>query len=214
MKFKLIIFDCDGVIVDSETIQNQFFCEFTKQFGLKIDFDEAMRIFKGHKMATCIEIIEKRIGRALPPDFEENFRSQIAKIFKKELKAVRGIAKVLKNIRNPFCVASNAPMEKTRTNLQTTNLLKYFEKNIFSAYEIGIWKPDPGFFLHIAKAKNIDPSECAIIDDSVSGIEAGIKAGMKVFGYSWNNNDLLLLKKAGATVIENMEKFPEVLNTK
>ncbi|WP_247301738.1 HAD family hydrolase [Bradyrhizobium sp. 179] len=146
---ELIIFDADGVLVDSETIALTVLVRAASEEGAPIGVDEA-RSFRGLKMADCVREIERRLGRGVRETFVADLRRATALAFDAELKPVEGIHAALAEIAIPVCVASNGPMSKLTHTLGLTKLLDRFGRRIFSAYEVGSWKPDPGLFLHAA----------------------------------------------------------------
>lgn len=182
MSFKLIIFDCDGVLVDSEQLGNHVFAEMLAIYGHKITGDEATTRFRGGKFAQCLEILESETGIVLPDSFESDFRQRASAVFKAELQAVDGALKLVESLRIPFCVASSGPRQKIEQNLKTANLYPHFAGKIFSAYEYNSWKPDPGLFLSAAEHFGIAPSDCVVIEDSLVGVSAGLAANMTVLG--------------------------------
>lgn len=188
MKTPLIIFDCDGVLVHSEKLTNQVLVNLVRPYGVDMSLDEALRRFTGCKMANCIAQLEELAGRALPEDFVPNVRLGMAEAFKKNLQAIRGVEDALKEITYTKCVASSGPLEKINLSLSLTGLKRFFGNHIFSSYVVKIWKPDPGFYLHAAKVMGYAPENCIVVEDSGFGVEAGVAAGMKVFGYSENGD--------------------------
>lgn len=210
MQFDLIIFDCDGVLVDSEPIGTRVMISIIEEFGLSLDFDEALASFKGRKMADCVTLIEKRLGKAVPEDFVDTLRARTYAAFKEELRPVHGIEHALDRITISCCVASSGPTVKVRSSLALTGLLPRFDGHIFSSYEIGSWKPDPGLFLHAAQAMGATASRCAVIEDSVHGVRAGARAGMRVFGYAGNRSGAELAAE-GAIVFGSMYQLPALL---
>ena len=181
-----IIFDCDGVLVDSERLANAVLVEYVREFGLGLSLEEALAQFTGGKMADCVAELERRLGRNLPDHFVPTFRERSAAAFRAHLRPVEGVDAIVKNLHRrglPYCVASSGPREKIELNLRITGLLDYFQARIFSAYEVEKWKPDPGLFLHAAQALEVEPQQCAVIEDSTPGIQAGLAAGMMVFAY-------------------------------
>lgn len=190
-KYKCIIFDCDGVLVDSESIAIGALVEMANTLGAEIKFERAFLELKGKSMTFCMQYIAERIGKALPENFELEYRSKTFKAFKAQLKPIKGVKTLLKALNIPFCVASSGPENKIRLNLETTGLLPFFEKHIFSCYTIGKWKPEPDVFLWAAKAMGFQPEECLVIEDSLPGIKAAKAGGFDVFGYTehdYNNN--------------------------
>ena len=146
----------------------------------------------------------------LPADFEIEFRERTYEAFKTDLKAVNGIADLIEKLGIPFCVASSGPVEKIRLNLGLVNLLDQFENKIYSSYDIGSWKPDPGIFLHAAKRMGFEPEECAVIEDSASGIRAAIAGGFKVYALA-NEKMKKTFEQLGAIAFENMKELEKLL---
>ena len=191
-KYKCIIFDCDGVLVDSEPIASQIMVDMANELGANIDLDYALRTFKGTSIHRCQEHIAELANRELPSDFMPRFRERSFESFKKNIQTVEGITEVVKNLKLPFCVASSGPENKIRLNLQLTGLLPYFEGHIFSSFTIEKWKPDPGVFLWAAETMGFKPHECLVIEDSLSGVQAAENGGFDVFGFTAHdyNNEL------------------------
>ncbi|BAY74396.1 HAD-superfamily hydrolase subfamily IA, variant 3 [Nostoc linckia NIES-25] len=211
MQTQLIIFDCDGVLVDSETLGNRILVEFVGEFGLVLELKEAILLFKGCKMADCVAVIEQRLGKKLPPDFVTQFRARTAEAFERELLPVKGIEAALDKINLPICVASSGPLEKIKLALRVTNLLPRFEGRIFSSYEIGSWKPAPDLFLHAAKSMGFQAPSCTVVEDSILGVRAGVAAGMRVLGYT-HQSEATLLEEYGAYVFHSMYQLPSLLS--
>ncbi len=180
---KLIIFDCDGVLVDSETITNQVLVDYVNEFGVGISLEKALELFQGGTIADWIHYVKVEHNIELPPEFVSNFRHRMKVAFEKELQPVDGVKELIESLNCKICIASNGPMEKMETTLRVTGLDKYFGKNVYSAYQINKWKPDPSLFLHAAKEMGVDPQNCTVIEDSPRGAEAAIAAGMDVYGY-------------------------------
>ncbi len=176
-----VLFDCDGVLVDSESVAIECLVESAAGLGAIYDFEEARRIFTGARMADSVRDIERRAGRAVPVGFEDDLRSQMARKFEGGLEAMPGAGALLASMTLPFCVASNGPRAKMELTLRVTGLIDYMEDRIVSAYEVGVWKPDPALFLHAARHIGVEPERCAVVEDSDYGIEAGVNAGMQVF---------------------------------
>lgn len=211
MKYKCIIFDCDGVLVDSEEISNSVLIEMANEIGAEIKMDYALENFAGKSLKNCFEHIENIIGESLPNTFEKEYRNRTFSLFKTDLKPIEGIHKLLDRISVPFCVASSGPIEKIKLNLTTTNLIDKFENRIFSSYEIGSWKPNPEIFQHAARKMGFKPNECAVVEDSIAGVRAGIKGGFDVYGFANNINKSELIKE-GAKVFFEMNKLLELLD--
>lgn len=184
MRIEAVIFDCDGTLVDSEALANTVLVEFAASFGLRMSVEEAMRRYVGGKMADCVADIEGRLGRKLPETFVPELRARTAATFRTHLKPVPGARDLLANLRMPFCVASSGPREKIELSLDVTGLARFFTRErIFSAYDVGFWKPDPRLFLHAAHAMGVAPHHCAVVEDSLPGVQAGTNAGMPTFWF-------------------------------
>ena len=209
---KCIIFDCDGILVDSETIANQVLLSMSAPFGLKMTMEEAVKNFNGRRLKNIFEQIEKLIDKKLPDSFETDFRKQTFEAFKTDLKAVKGVKRFIENLSVPYCVASSGPVEKITLNLTTTGLIQNFENRIFSSYEINSWKPDPDIFIHACKQMGFKIEQCIVIEDSAAGVIAGVKGGFKVFALANENNAQDLLDE-GATVFYNYEELEGILNS-
>jgi HAD superfamily hydrolase (TIGR01509 family) len=176
-----VIFDCDGTLVDSESLGNEVLVECAAEQGLKMTPAEALRRFRGGRMSDCVAEIEALLGRRLPADFVPELRRRTAVAFRQRLRPVPGALELVRSLRSILAVASSGPREKMELSLSLTGLLPYFAGRIFSAYEIDSWKPDPGLFLHAARTLGVPPSRCAVVEDSLPGVLAGVAAGMTVF---------------------------------
>lgn len=183
-KYKCIIFDCDGVLVDSEPIANQVLVDMANEHGANIDLEYALKNFKGTSMQNCYAQVAELATERLPEDFMPNFRERSFESFRKNIQPVKGVTEVIENLDMPFCVASSGPENKIQLNLELTGLWPHFEGNVFSCFAIRKWKPDPAVFLWAAETLGFHPSECLVIEDSMSGVEAAIQGGFDVFGYT------------------------------
>ena len=178
----LVIFDCDGVLVDSEKLGNDVFAEMLAIYGHQISGDETKDRFRGFKFTKCLEVLEQETGIKLPESFETDFRLRMSSVFRKQLQPVEGALRLVESMQVPFCVASSGPRSKIEENLRTTNLYPHFVDKIFSAYEVKSWKPDPGLFLAAANHFGVAPRDCIVVEDSFVGVSAGIAANMTVLG--------------------------------
>ena len=181
-----VIFDCDGTLVDSEALGNAVLLELAVEHGIPLSAAEAIADFRGGRMADYIAQLEAIHGGPLPETFVPAFRSRARAAFATQLRPIPGAARLLAALSArglPLAVASNGPREKTTANLASTGLLGYFPQHVFSAYEIGAWKPDPALYLHAARALGVAPARCAVVEDSLPGITAGLAAGMQVFAF-------------------------------
>ena len=210
-KYKCIIFDCDGVLVDSEPISNQVIVDLANAYGASIDLNYAYQYFKGNSFNACADKISKLTSLELPDNFEEQYRLESFKRFRKEIKPVEGVKNVLQNLRIPFCVASSGPVDKIKLNLELTGLSSFFqEKTIFSCYTIKKWKPNPSVFLWASETMGFKIEECLVIEDSLIGIEAALRGGFDVFGFTAHDYKDELHKKATKT-FNSMKNLKELL---
>ncbi|MCB4807684.1 HAD family hydrolase [Tamlana sp. 62-3] len=198
-KYKCIIFDCDGILVDSEIVSNQVLVDMANEHGANIDLEYAFKHFKGSFIEACTEKIETLATKPLINNFIDEYRKRSFEAFKQSMKPVNGIKEVLENLKLPFCVASSGPEDKIKLNLGLTGLLPFFEDRIFSCYAINKWKPDPSVFLWAAETMGFKPSECLVIEDSLSGVTAAINGGFDVFGYTERDYKNALPTKATKT---------------
>ncbi len=210
MNFEAVIFDCDGTLVDSEVLGNQVLVEYVAELGVEIPLADAVAEFTGRKMADTIALIEQRLGHAVPVGFVPELRRRMASTFEARLQPIAGVETLLRSLKVPYCVASNGPREKMEVSLRSTKLLPYFAGRIFSGYEIGSWKPAPELFLHAACSLGVPPERCAVVEDSLLGVQAGNAAGMVVFGFAPSGN-AAQLAEAGARPFTEMATLLSLL---
>ena len=205
-QYKCVIFDCDGVLVDSEPVSIQVLVDIANEYGANIDLAYGMKHFKGSFFDACKRMISELAQKQLPDSLESEYRQRSFEAFKKDMKPVEGVKGVLENINRPFCVASSGPEDKIELNLGLTGLLPFFENKIFSCYKIQKWKPDPAVFLWAAETMGFKPEECVVIEDSISGVRAAKAGGFDVFGYvahDYNNQ----LKDEATQTFDSMDKL-------
>jgi HAD superfamily hydrolase (TIGR01509 family) len=199
----LVIFDCDGVLVDSEPISCRVMAEALTAEGLKTTTQDVMRDFMGRAWADSLRMIEARLGRPARPGFTEDFRAARDAALAAEVRPVEGVRKALEEIESAGmerCVASSGAVEKIRLTLGATELLELFEGRIFSATRVSKGKPAPDLFLLAAREMNRTPEQCAVIEDTPVGIEAARAAGMTALAYA-DNAPRHALETAGAHVV-------------
>lgn len=201
-----VIFDLDGTLIDSEGICNQAFLDLLPQLNDTVASLTAR--YRGKKLALILADIEHRLGQTLPSAFEARYRQRVAELFSHELKPMPGVFEMLEHISFPKCIASSGPPLKIRQALQISGLAPYFGDNIFSSYEVGSWKPEPGLFQHAASAMGFMPSQCAVVEDSDVGIEAAEAAGMAAFQYMPNGN---VLPCRSGVPFDDMSQLPLLL---
>ena len=203
-----VIFDLDGTLVDSENLCNQAFLDLLPQLNLSLG--DLLTRFRGRKMALIVAELEQILGTPLTADFVPKYREHVAHLFATSLQPMPGVLEMLEQLRYPYCIASSGPIAKIRGALTVTGLLPWFERRIFSAYEVGSWKPEPGLFLHAAKTMGFEPCRCVVVEDSLVGIEAAQAAHMYAMQF---------LPEGGqaeahphATCFDNMAALPALLN--
>lgn len=204
----LVIFDCDGVLVDSEAITTATIVEAMAAQGLVWTHEHVMTRHHGGNLAAVRAEAEAALGRSLPADFVERFRARLFEKLEAEVQPIEGIAAALDAIPHRTCVASNGPQLKMQASLGATGLLARFEGRIFSAYDIDLFKPDPGLFLHAAREMGTDPSECVVVEDSDSGVRAAVAAGMRVLAYTGHGFNL---QADGAETFSHMAQLPDLI---
>ncbi len=201
---KCIIFDCDGVLVNSEPIAISTLVNMANELGIDIDYDYGVRHFQGNAMSSVIKIIQSHTDQPLPPTFEQSYRTTSFQRFTKELKAIEGIPKLLQQLTIPYGVASSGPVKKIRHNLNIIGLLSQFEGRIYSCYDLQKWKPDPAIYLHAATTMGFSPKDCLVVEDSLMGVQAGVAAGCQVLAYATHAQNPKELEEAGATLFYDM----------
>ena len=180
----LIIFDCDGVLVDSEPLAMRVLLAGIAERGVTVDEALAYERLLGRSLASVIETVQRDFGVALEADALERMREQLYDLFRRELRATLGIAETLERLDLPVCVASSSQMERIRLSLELTGLARYFGDNVFSAAMVARGKPAPDLFLFAASRMHAAPERCIVIEDSPAGIEAARAAGMRVFAFT------------------------------
>ncbi|SLM65209.1 MULTISPECIES: 6-phosphogluconate phosphatase [Dickeya] len=179
-----VLFDCDGTLVDSEVICCQAYVNIFEPYGVQLPLTEVIQTFKGMKLYDIIERISTRFGLTVSVDqLERHFRAEVARLFDLSLQPIPGVKAVLDALQVPTAVVSNGPVSKMQHSLGLTGLLPFFGQHIYSGYDIGKWKPDPTLLHHAAREMGVEISRCILVEDSVSGTQAGIAAGIPVFYY-------------------------------
>tara|TARA_B110000116_G_C16583699_1_gene467431 strand:+ start:35 stop:685 length:651 start_codon:yes stop_codon:yes gene_type:complete len=209
---ELIIFDCDGVLVDSEPIANKILVEVLNDIGLSLTFEESMNLFLGKSWKDCLKIIETKLNSSIKIDLTNIYMTKMFAEFEKSLNPIPGIKKALTTIDCKICVASSGPHEKIRKTLSITGLLQKFEGAIFSAADVKNGKPSPDIFLLASETMRVPPEKCLIIEDSLNGIKAAVTAKMKAIHYvpksnSYNNT----INHKNVTQMANMSNLKKTI---
>jgi len=202
---ELVIFDCDGVLVDSEPLSNQVLASHASAMGWEMDGPTSQSLFKGMKMTQIHALFEKRRGRTLDAGWIEQYYRDSFALFKTDLRPVAGVEALIKRVKasgRKICVASQGPMEKMRLTLGVTGLWDYFGGDIFSAHDVARPKPFPDLFLHAASMMGAAPSKCCVIEDSETGLTAAQAAEMDVIYFVPDTKSL----RVQVTTITHMDE--------
>jgi HAD superfamily hydrolase (TIGR01509 family) len=210
-----VIFDCDGVLVDTEGAANAVLAEVLTAAGLPTTADDSMRLYMGRSWASCLALATERFGRPFPDEtaMRDAYRRGVRAAWERELHAVPGIAAALDAIAasgRPTCVASSGEHERMRFTLGRTGLLERFDGRLFSATEVEHGKPAPDLFLHAARSMGFDPATTVVVEDTVWGTMAGVAAGMRVLGFA-RHTPADQLVAAGAEPFADMADLPGLL---
>jgi HAD superfamily hydrolase (TIGR01509 family) len=179
----MVIFDCNGVLVDSEPLATAIVSQEFMRAGFPLTPDIVARYFTGRRPADMFAEVEIAAGRKLPPGFAATVASATLRRFRTELRATKHMAQALTWLRGPKCVASSSSFDRIRVSLESTDLIRFFEPYLFSATEVKNGKPAPDLFLHVAAKMHVAPRECIVVEDSAVGVAAGIAAGMTAIGF-------------------------------
>ncbi|MFE0457549.1 HAD family hydrolase [Streptomyces sp. NPDC058914] len=188
MDYDLVIFDNDGVLVDSEPISNRLLAGYLTEVGHPTTYEDSIRDYMGSAMHRIHELVLERTGQRLPEDFDDVFHARVFAAFEAELVAVAGAAGVLEKLAAdgvPYCVASSGSHQRIRVGHRTTGLDRWFDDGrIFSSQDVGRGKPAPDLFLYAAERMGVAPERCVVVEDSPLGVQAAVAAGMDVFGFT------------------------------
>jgi HAD superfamily hydrolase (TIGR01509 family) len=209
-RFDLVIFDCDGVLVDSERLAVRTESQILTELGWPLTEVEVIERFVGRSSVHMQVVIEEQLGR--PVDWRSEFELRVREVCERELEPVDGVVAVLDAITVPSCVASSSSHAMLNFKLGLTGLAERFVGRIYSADDVAHGKPDPAVFLHAAATMGVAPDKCAVIEDSVSGVEAGLAAGMSVFAFSGGVTTADQLQRNGVTIFNSMHLLPELLS--
>ncbi|MBQ0997104.1 HAD family phosphatase [Streptomyces sp. RK62] len=188
MRYDLVIFDNDGVLVDSEPISNRHLAAYLTELGHPTSYEDSIRDYMGSAMHRVHDLVLERTGQRLPADFDDVFHARVFAAFERELKPVAGAVDVLEALTArgvPYCVASSGSYERIRVGHRTTGLDRWFDDaRIFSSQDVGRGKPAPDLFLHAARQMGVAPERCVVVEDSPLGVRAALAAGMDVVGFT------------------------------
>lgn len=211
---KLVIFDCDGVLVDSERISNGVLADLLTAEGLTTTLAQARAAYQGLLLAEVQERAQASLGKRLANNWLIRFEQERVRAFERDLRPIEGADEMLRIVRSAgldICVASQGKIEKTQLTLGLTGLRDHFEdRAIFSAEQVARGKPYPDLFLHAASVMGAHPAQCVVVEDTPSGVRAGVAAAMRVFGYAADSEPAALIE-SGAEVFWGLAELPRLL---
>ncbi|MCT9114153.1 MULTISPECIES: HAD family hydrolase [Streptomyces] len=188
MRYDLVIFDNDGVLVDSEPISNTILAAYLTELGHPTSYEESIRDYMGSAMHRIHELVQERSGQRLPEDFDDVFHGRVFAAFERELQPVPGAVQLLEKLAAdevPYCVASSGSHERIRVGHRKTGLDRWFDEGrVFSSQDVGRGKPAPDLFLYAAERMGVAPERCVVVEDSPLGVRAANAAGMDVYGFT------------------------------
>jgi HAD superfamily hydrolase (TIGR01509 family) len=212
MAYDLIIFDCDGVLIDSEVISARQLIAELAGYGVAIDMAFVTRQFLGRSYPTVLREVRETFGVTLPERFEADYRARLLAAFQTELQVMPGILAALKALRQPYCLATSSSPERLATSLALVGLTEAFHERSFTASEVARGKPAPDLFLHAARTMGAAAARCLVIEDSLTGIRAGLAAGMTVWRFTGGSHlkGLDLTTPSDATPHLNFDDFGQL----
>ncbi|MFE5515600.1 HAD family hydrolase [Streptomyces sp. NPDC056529] len=213
MRYDLVIFDNDGVLVDSEPISNTLLAGYLTELGHPTSYEDSLRDYMGSAMHRVHDLVEERTGQRLPADFDDVFHARVFAAFRAGLEPVPGVEDVLKRLvvaGVPYCVASSGSHERIRVGHRRTGLDAWFrDENVFSSEDVGRGKPAPDLFLHAAARMGVEPGRCVVVEDSRLGVQAALAAGMDVYGFTAMTPEEKLAGAEG--FFRRMDELPAIL---
>jgi HAD superfamily hydrolase (TIGR01509 family) len=215
MRPALVIFDCDGVLVDTEAVSNEVTSAALARHGYRISVEDCRLRFVGRTIESIQAEVEAEIGRPLGDDWPERVRTETETAFDRGVRPIPGVEAAIAAVAGaglPFCVASSGKFSKMRKSLGQARLLAHFENVLFSAEQVRRGKPSPDLFFFAAERMGAAPAECVVIEDSVPGVQAGLAAGMRVLAYAGDPMSVRSgLLEAGAQSFSHMMDLPRLL---
>lgn len=210
-----VIFDCDGVLIDTEPVSNALLAQTLTELGLPTTFEQSVRDFMGRSWAHALSVVERRLGAPPPPELERRYRQRLFAAYAAGIPPIPGIEAALDALDAaavPRCVASSGDHERIRRGLAAAGLRDRFDdRTIFSAEDVERGKPHPDLFLHAAAQMGSRPAATVVVEDSLPGVQAGVAAGMRVLGYAPAPAAAELLRAAGAEPFADMRTLPALL---
>ncbi len=212
-RFDLVIFDCDGVVVDSERVVFEVFGSFIRSLDIHLCEAEMYETFLGRSLGECMAIAEQLRGTPVPAGALDRYCADRDRMLREHVRPVEGIREVLEELTIPFCIASSGSYDKMRITLGATRLMPFFEGRLFSVSEVPRGKPAPDIFLFAAERMGASPARTAVIEDSVNGVLAGCAAGMTVFGYVDLTAPSKLIEAGASRAFDDMRELPALLSS-
>jgi HAD superfamily hydrolase (TIGR01509 family) len=213
----LVIFDCDGVLVDSEPLAMRVLLQTIAEAGADIDAEEGYEAFLGKSLATTCELLRRDYQVHVDAAALALMRTRLHRAFRRELRPIPGVADVLAGLGRPLCIASSSRLERIELALEVTGLRSFFHGNIFSASMVARGKPAPDLFLHAAREMRVAPADCIVVEDSPAGITAALAAGMGVFGFTGGGHASTASHRQSLTdlgprlIFEDMRELPDLV---
>ena len=208
-RFDLVIWDCDGVLIDSERLAIRTESQILTELGWPLTEADVVELFVGRSSRYMQTVIEEKLGH--PIDWRVQFEQRVRDVSERELLPVEGVIDALNAIDIPSCVASSSSHAMLQFKLGLTGLAERFAGRVYSADDVAHGKPDPAVFLFAASSIGVAPERCAVIEDSVSGVEAGLAAGMTVFAFSGGVTSAEKLRRDGVQLFQSMRELPRLL---
>lgn len=181
---KCLLFDCDGTLVESELLCNVALAELIAEQGVVISARELMMECRGWKLSSIFSMLAQRYELDLPASCIPRYRQRVSELFQSELKPIDCVVEALEQLPLPKAVVSSGPLAKIKEALSICELTSFFDGNLYSSYEVGVWKPDPDIYRYAAHGMGYDPCDCAVIDDGLVGLKAGVGAGIPTYFYN------------------------------
>ncbi|MGY5133329.1 HAD family hydrolase [Streptomyces nigrescens] len=221
MRYGLVIFDNDGVLVDSEPVSNRILADYLTELGHPTTYEDSLRDYMGGAMHRIHEVLLERSGKRLPAGFDESFHARVFEEFRRSLEPVAGVGEVLGRLDAdgvPYCVGSSGSHERIRVALTKTGLWERFAgaggaagARIFSSQDVGRGKPAPDLFLYAAQEMGVAPERCAVVEDSPLGVRAAVAAGMDVYGFTAMTSAEKLAEAGATALFAQMAELPGLL---
>ncbi|MCW7988027.1 hydrolase [Streptomyces platensis subsp. clarensis] len=221
MRYGLVIFDNDGVLVDSEPVSNRILADYLTELGHPTTYEDSLRDYMGGAMHRIHEVLLERSGKRLPAGFDESFHARVFEEFRRSLEPVAGVGEVLEKLDAdgvPYCVGSSGSHERIRVALTKTGLWERFAEaggaagaRVFSSQDVGRGKPAPDLFLYAAQEMGVAPERCAVVEDSPLGVRAAVAAGMDVYGFTAMTSAEKLAEAGATALFAQMAELPALL---